>query len=130
MVLDHSRLAPIVQNRRTQISLQCPICPASRTTSETETFEQFRKRELREAKAAATQAAETQRETNAQAAKQRTADAQRLALQREYIRFWSHQLRAGTPEILSRQRWESLPPGTRERILQTIAKDPTVQVSE
>jgi hypothetical protein len=64
------------------------------------------------------------------AARQRSADAQRLALQRQYITFWSHQLRAGTPNILTRTRWEQLHPETRSRILERIVTDPTLQVSE
>ena len=132
-ILPHCKIVRLIEGRRTQLNLQCGngACPASRTTSTIESGDEYRRRVRREEAAAASQAAEARHLADAAAVKQRAADAQRLALQREYIRYWIHQTKAGTDDadIVSRARWEQLTPGTREQVLDIITKDPTVRIS-
>lgn len=131
--VSHARLAPLVQGRNTQATLQCanPACPLSRQETHEETFAQFRRREARQAKEAADAAAVVQRAADEQAAKEREVALRKEQIQRQYIRYLNHQWRAGQADhkICTRERWFELTDGTRRTVLDLIAKDPSVQIA-
>jgi hypothetical protein len=130
--LPHSRIAALVQGRHSQISLLCanPACPLSHRESQSETIDEFRRRERREAEQAARAAAEAKREADAKAETDRRQAARDAEIQRTYIRYLNAQWRAGQDDdtICSRRRWFELTPGTREIVMDLIEKDPMVRI--
>jgi hypothetical protein len=131
--LDHATLMPLIQGRQSQMSLQCTgSCPLSRTVRVSESLFDIRRQERMEAKAAEEQAAQVAKASAEAKAVKRAADAGRLALQREYIRYWNHQIKnteTNESEIASLKRWTELTNDTRSRIMEIIGKDATVRVT-
>lgn len=129
-MLRHARLAPLVQGRNTQTTLQCAnsACPLSRHS---ETIDEFRRRERREAEQAANAATEAQQAAEAKAAKEQAQAARSAEVQRQYIQYVNHQWLAGQEDakICTRQRWFELTDGTRRTVLDLIEKDPTLRIS-
>jgi hypothetical protein len=130
--LPHSKVANLVQGKRSQISLLCsnPACPSSRHENENETITQFRRRERREAQEAAASAAKAQRAAELLAAKQRINDDKFADLKTQYRTYWLHQIKTAIDEaeIVSLPRWSKLSDATRQQILTACAADPTVQI--
>ena len=129
-VLDHERIAPIVQGKNTQISLLCanPACSLHRQEHHTETVEQFKRRIRKEEEQRSKEAAEVQRAAEAQAVAKRAEDAKLATLQASYRVYWNHQIKTAIEErqIVSFARWRELQPGTREMVLSRCKADPTV----
>jgi hypothetical protein len=132
-VLGHAKLLPLVQGRTTQTSLLCgsPACPLSRRESQSETIEEFRRQERREAEQAARLAAESQKATEAEAAKRQAEDARIAALKAEYRFYWNHQIKTEIEEskIIPLTRWCELSEGTRKVVLDALSIDPNVRIS-
>lgn len=130
--IEHAKLAPLVQGRRSQLSLLCasPACELSRQTSEIETVEQFRRREQMEAKHAATAAAEAERISVAKAEELRAQAIREFEIQRQYTRYVNHQWNAGQSDdaICTRQRWFELTDGSRQIVMDAITKNPAVRI--
>jgi len=131
--LPHSRIALLVQGRHSQITLLCanPACPQSHREHESETIDEFRRRERREAEQAASAAAEAQRADQASAAKEQADCARSAEIQRQYIQYLNHQWRAGQDDdkICPISKWFALQPGTRRIVNDLIAKDPGAKIS-
>jgi hypothetical protein len=131
--LPHSKIAPLVQGRHSQITLLCanPVCPQSHRQSQSETHSEFRKRELRESEKAARVAAEEKLAADAQAEKDRKQTASDAEIQRQYIRYVHSQWAAkqNDEKICTRQRWFELTPGTRQIVNDLVQKDPTVRIA-
>jgi hypothetical protein len=130
--LPHSRIAPLVQGRNTQTTLRCanPACPQSHRESQSETIDEFRKRQRREAEQAARVAAEVQRAAEAETVKQRIEDARIAALKAEYRFYWNHQINTTIEEsrIAPLARWCQLSDGTRKTVLDRLRANPTARI--
>ena len=126
--LSHAKLAPLVQSRATQASIQCanPACPLSRQASTSETISEFRRRERREAAQAAIIEANDAAERNKETRRQRADDANLEAVRREYIRVWNHLIRTPIEEskIVTFDRWKSLSAIDRRMLLDRMNADP------
>jgi hypothetical protein len=123
--LSHSKLAPLVQGRHSQISLLCqnPACPLSHRENQTETLTDIRRQE-RQAEA---KAAEAQREAAANAEKEQKKAVRDDRIRREYLAYLNHQWRVGAADkdICTQKRWFSLSDSSRKHVLDAAEKHPT-----
>lgn len=126
--LSHSKLAPLVESRATQATLQCSNgeCPLSRQHHESESISQMRRQERLEAERAANAADEAQRAAEEKAAKGRQQTAKLEALKNEWRGYWLHQICTDieADKIASFERWQRLSPETRRAVLDRINADP------
>lgn len=130
--LPHSKIAPLVQGRNSQVSLLCanPACRHSHREQQSETIDEFRRRERREAAQEAKADAETKRLSDAQAEKDRKQSARDAVIQQQYLQYLNHQWAAGQMDehICTKKRWFELTPSSRQIVLDLIQKDPTVRI--
>ncbi len=123
--LPHSKVAPLVQGRHSQKSLLCanPACPASRHEHQVETLTDIRRQERQ----AELKAAEAQRQAAANDEKERKKAARADRIQREFLRYLSHQWRVGAADkdICKQSRWFSLSDSSRKNVLDAMEKNPT-----
>ncbi len=123
-VLPHKKLAPLIDSGAAQ-NLQCAngACKLSRSNRYSETLNDFRRQERKEANAAARRAADAQRKADAEAAKARAV----AVLKREWQEYYRHQLQTNIEltEIMPFERWRQLSPGNRQIIMERLRADPT-----
>jgi len=123
--LPHSKLAPLVQGKHSQVSLQCQnfACPQSRRERHTETIDDFRRQERQ----ALAKAAEAQREAAANAEKEKKKAARADRIQREYLAYLNHSWKVGAADkdICTQRRWASLSDTSRKNVLDAMEKNPT-----
>jgi hypothetical protein len=107
-----------------------PTCPLAHHESQSETIDEFRRRERKEAEQAARATAEAKRAAETKSEKVRKQAARDAQVQRQYICYVNSQWRAGQDDdrICSRRRWFELTDGTRQTILDIIEKDPTARI--
>ena len=128
-IIGHLRLAPLVEGRRTQVSLQCtyPACLLSKNRNGSETPSEFFKRERMETERQVQAEAEKKAQAEEEWARER-AKAERIERVRcEYREFWLDQLNIeGHPEsaIPPLKEWLALSDEARQMILERIRQHP------
>jgi hypothetical protein len=131
--LPHSKIAPLVQGRHSQITLLCanPACPQSHRENESESIDSFRRRERQEAEQAVRITAEAKRVADAQADKDRMQAARDASIQRQYLQYLNHQWNAGQTDekICPRSRFFRLSDGTRRIVLDMIERNAAVRIA-
>ncbi len=133
-IMDHERLAPLVEGRNTQKSLFCsnPACALSRQSNASETLTDFRRAERLEAEQAAKAAEEKQRSVQAQAAQQHAASQREEALRAGFRKYWHHEMklavRLGIADLepITLNQWKELGQNVREEILKRVEEQPQV----
>lgn len=123
--MPHSKVAPLVQGRHSQISLLCqnPACPLSHRENQTETLTDIRRQERQ----AELKAAEAQRQAAANDEKERKKAARAYRIQRDFLAYLNHQWRVGAADkdICTQKRWLSLSDSSRKNVLNAMEKNPT-----
>jgi hypothetical protein len=126
--LPHSKVAPLVQGRHSQVSLLCAnaACPASRHERKVETISDIRRQE----KQAAIEVAEAKREADALAEKDRLKAARRDRIMSEFVKYLNHQWKVGADDaqICHQRRWFALSDESRKAILDAMKKNPRATV--
>lgn len=129
--IGHLRLAPLIEGRRTQRSLQCtnPSCPLSKNTSGSKTLAEFLKRERLEAEEKANAEGERLAEAQAEWVQERAKEAELDRLKAQFREFWLHQMKTSLPEsaIPTLQQWCGFSESARQQILEKCRRDPAVE---
>lgn len=126
-ILGHTKLARLLEGKHSQNHLQCTnaVCRASQP--QPESLGDFLRRERKQAEQAAQAEAERQKAAELEAAKERAKEQRLDQLKADYREFWLHHIKLRDfpeAEIPPLKRWLELSGGDRQKILESIRKNP------